>query len=101
MGCTDEEACFYADIPMRTFYDYQKDKPEFSHRKKLLKQSPIFKARKSVVEGLENDSNLALKYLERKKKDEFSLKQEHEHSSNPDKPLEWKITYHEADKGND
>lgn len=33
-------------------------------------------ARKSVVQGLPKDRDLALKFLERKKKDEFSLRQE-------------------------
>lgn len=35
------------------------------------------KARKSVVNALTKDPDLALKYLERKKKDEFSLRSEH------------------------
>lgn len=72
LGCTDKEACFAAGIGMSTLYDYQKQNPEFSDRKALLKQNPIFKARKAVVDSLENDPVLALKYLERKRKDEFS-----------------------------
>jgi hypothetical protein len=74
-GCTDQEACLYADISKQCLYNYQEKNPEFVDRKELLKENPVLLARKSVVGDLEDDSNLALKYLERKKKDEFSLKQ--------------------------
>jgi hypothetical protein len=74
-GCTDAEACLYADISKQCLYNYQDKHPEFVDRKALLKKNPVLKARKSVVGNLEDDSNLALKYLERKKKDEFSLRQ--------------------------
>lgn len=75
LGCTDEEATFYADIGMSTLYKYQNEHPEFVDRKEQLKNNPIFLARKSVIEGFSNHE-LALKFLERKKKDEFSLRQE-------------------------
>lgn len=75
-GCTDEEACFYSDISKQTLYNYQKNHPEFIDQKEALKQRPILLARQSVISGLTNDPNLALKFLERKKKDEFSLRQE-------------------------
>ena len=76
LGGTDEEACFYADISGQTMYDYQKDHPEFIERKKALKQKPILKARRTVVEDLE-ETETAKWYLSRKKKDEFSERQEH------------------------
>lgn len=76
MGCTDEEACLNADISTSSLYNYQNDHPEFLERKKILKETPVFIARKSVIKDMENDGNLALKYLERKKKNEFSVKSE-------------------------
>lgn len=76
MGCTDIEACFYANIAKQTLYTYQELNPEFKDRKEELKANPIFLARKSVITGVQNDSDLALKFLERKCKDEFSLKSE-------------------------
>lgn len=76
MGCTDLEACFFADIGKTTLYKYQNENPLFTERKEELKQSPVFEARKSVINGLKDDPKLALAYLERKKKDEFSLRQE-------------------------
>ena len=45
-------------------------------RKELLKEKVILAARQSVFRGFAEDSNLALKFLERKKRDEFSLKTE-------------------------
>ena len=33
MGCTDNEACLYADIDRSTLYRYQEKNPEFSDRK--------------------------------------------------------------------
>jgi len=80
IGGSDKEACFYADISHQTLYNYQQDHPEFVERKEALKERPILKARQEVVKGLNNNPEFSLKYLERKKKDEFSLKTETEHS---------------------
>ena len=44
LGCTDLEACLYADISKTTLYDYQKDHPEFAERKEKLKETPTLKA---------------------------------------------------------
>ena len=75
LGCSDVEACFYAEIHPDTLYDYQKKNPEYTEQKKLLKSNPILLARRTVVDGLKTDATLALKYLERKLSSEFSLKQ--------------------------
>jgi hypothetical protein len=75
-GCTDIEACLWADIAPATLYQYQEKNPEFTERKAALKETPILLARSTVVKGLKNDTDLALKYLDRKKKDEFSTKTE-------------------------
>jgi hypothetical protein len=100
MGCSDLEACLFADISKQTLYTYQEKHPEFSDRKKILKENPVMEARKSVLRDMKKDGNLALKYLERKRKAEFSVKQEYEHSTSSDKPLKWDITYHKADVEN-
>lgn len=75
IGCTDEEACAFADIAPRTFYDYQKANPEFLQEKEALKQKPILKAKKTIEQSLDDPKN-AQWYLERKKKDEFSTRNE-------------------------
>lgn len=76
LGCSDIEACFYADISRTALTDYQRGHPDFTDRKELLKSKPIMAARQSVVKGLKDDPDLALKFLERKVKGEFSLRVE-------------------------
>jgi hypothetical protein len=75
IGATDEEACAYARIGTSTLYDYQKANPEFSEEKSALKKDPILKAKQTVVDSL-NEVKDAQWYLERKVKDEFSLRKE-------------------------
>ncbi len=72
--CTDEEACLYADISPATLYSYQKKNPAFLERKHVLKNRVILLARQTVVAHITKDPNLALRYLERKRPKEFSLR---------------------------
>lgn len=76
LGCTDAEACLMANISQSTLYKYQDANPDFLERKNELKESPVLMARKSVVDNLKRDPELALKYLERKKKNEFAPRSE-------------------------
>jgi len=66
MGCTDNEACIYADIHPSTLYEYQNKTPGFAERKVLLKEKPILRARVTVIESLKKDVGSAWKYLEKK-----------------------------------
>ena len=70
IGCTDLEACVYADISKTTLYDYQLANPGFAERKEELKEKPVLKARSTIVKAL-SDPSYAFKYMERKKKGEF------------------------------
>jgi len=72
LGGSDAEACLWADIATDTLYKYQRENPEFIKRKESLKETPILRARRTVVNALEKDSDMAMRYLERKRKDEFS-----------------------------
>jgi len=76
LGCTDLEACLYADISKAAFYMYQSKHPAFLDRKELLKERPVLQARNSVINAMKRDGNLALKFLERKRKSEFALRTE-------------------------
>lgn len=76
MGCSDVEACLYADIGRQTLYNYQNENPDFLDRKLELKENPVLKARSTVFNNLD-DKDLALKFLERRNKKEFSPRQEH------------------------
>lgn len=71
LGCTVEEACFNADISKQTYYNWTEENPELLDRFDQLKQSPILKARKTIVRALETDPKLAMKFLEKKLKYEF------------------------------
>jgi len=79
IGGSDAEAAFYADISKAALSDYLKKHKDLSERKESLLNKPVLKARQSVVSGLDN-SDFALKYLERKRSDEFSLKMKSEFS---------------------
>lgn len=72
IGCTDDEAAFYANISRTTLYEHQKNNPEFTDWKDQLKQNPFLMARQTIVRNLQHDPDLALKYMERKRKKEFS-----------------------------
>jgi len=74
IGCSDTEACLYANISRSTLDRYCKRNPLFKDRKELLKDKPCLIARKSVVEALPNDPKLALEYLTKKKPQEFGNK---------------------------
>lgn len=77
LGCSDLEACFYANISATALYDYQRANPEFTQRKAILKEKTIFKARAIIEKAIdEGDKDMAKWFLERKKKDEFSTKSE-------------------------
>lgn len=72
IGCTDEEACTYADISTTAFYRYQDANPEFRERKARLKDKPVLLARKVIVDAIKDkNTDIAFKYLERKRKAEF------------------------------
>jgi hypothetical protein len=77
IGCGDLEACIYADLTPSVLYRYQESHPEFKERKAMLKEKLILKSRSVIAYALDNkDENTAKWYLERKRKDEFSSKQE-------------------------
>lgn len=76
MGCTDTEACLFANISPSTLYNYQIAHPEYLERKAELKETPVLLARSTVVKNIRNNPALALQYLERKKKAEFAPRSE-------------------------
>jgi len=75
IGGTDLEACLYANVSKSAFYNYQIKNPDFVDRKEMLKETPFLKARKTIVESL-NNPQYAFEYMKRKKKDEFSDRSE-------------------------
>ena len=76
-GLNVTECCHYADISRNCFYEYLDKNPEFKDRIEELKSNPSTKAKLNVVEAIENgDTDLSKWWLERRNKDEFSVKQE-------------------------
>lgn len=73
---TVEEACSYAEIAKQTYYTFIKNNPKILDEFQAQREKPILIARQSVVNKMKEDGHLALKYLERKRKDEFSLRTE-------------------------
>lgn len=69
-GCTNKEACFYADVSLPAFYRYLKENPEFRDEKELLKCNLTMLARIAIMKGI-NDPRIAMRYLEKKKPEEF------------------------------
>lgn len=75
MDGTIAEACYYANISVQTYYDWTKKNPKLSEEFNALRERPVLKARQTVIKSLDQP-DYAFKYLERKKKDEFSPRQE-------------------------
>lgn len=77
IGCSDVEACLFADISKTALYNYQQKHPEFVDKKEQWKEQLALKARTVIADALNNkDENTAKWYLERKKKNEFGTRTE-------------------------
>lgn len=75
LGCTALEACFFAGISKSAFYELVKREPELKDRFDELKETPVLKARQTVIKNL-SDVETAQWYLERKAKSEFAQRYE-------------------------
>ena len=73
-GLSVSEACFISGIGKRTFYDHKASDEDFAHKMELGKAYVTLRAKKVVVQAI-NDGNLtaAKWYLERKARNEFGL----------------------------
>ena len=70
-----EEVAFWANISSETYYQIIKKDKGFSDRLDALRNRPVLKARGTVVKALDNPVH-AFEYLKRKRKSEFSERQE-------------------------
>lgn len=79
LGCTDAEACLFADISKQTLYNYQDNNPEFVDRKETLKKNPVLKARAVILGAIESgDEKTAIWAIE---KHDGKAKQAIDHTS--------------------
>lgn len=67
-----EEACLYAGIAKDTYYRKLKDDEGFSDEVGRARMYATMAARLSVIKAIPDDPHLALRYLERKRREEFS-----------------------------
>lgn len=76
---TDSQACIFAGVSKDALYYYISKNPSFHDRKESLKKRVDIKAKTKLIEAInEGDVSSAKWWLERKCKDEFSLKTETE-----------------------
>ena len=76
-GLNKTECCEFAGIGRTAFYDYLKENPEFANKIEVLQSHPAMRAKINIADRLEKgDIELSQWYLERKCRDEFSIKQE-------------------------
>lgn len=76
-GFSDQLACDHVGITKQTLYNYCDKNPEFLTIKERLKKNPVAAATLNIVKAIDNgDVKASQWYLERKCKDEFSIRTE-------------------------
>lgn len=76
IGLTLHEACKQSRIPYTTVIKYKKDNEDVCRQLDALEDYAVVIAKMTLMKGIKEDPNLALKYLERVRRNEFSLKTE-------------------------
>lgn len=99
IGATDAEMAVYLDVWPQTITNWRKKHAKLFEYLDGLKARPILQAREEVVKGFKGNPELALKFLERKVKDEFSLRQENI-NENTHKFRKIKVVVHDGDGNN-
>jgi hypothetical protein len=72
VGATDTEAAASAGISPATLSKHLKDNEELSGIKEKLKEQVILRARTTVYNAIGDNADMAMKFLERKRPDEFA-----------------------------
>lgn len=75
IGADVTAACAYANITRKTYYEWVKGDEKLSDRFDALREKPVLKAINTINKNLDKPET-AKWYLERKRKKEFSIKQE-------------------------
>lgn len=77
IGCTDVEACAYADISLSCLYKYLDGHTDYKERRDILKKKPVLQAKQNIVDLLEQGDGVTTRwYLEKKCGDEFNSRAE-------------------------
>lgn len=75
---TDLQACRFARIGKSTLYKFQIDNPWFVEQKEAWKQDVNLRAKRRIAKAVDTDTDTALKVLERREKENYSTKVEHD-----------------------
>lgn len=123
LGGSDKEAAFFAGISASALSAFLKANPDISERKETLLERPILLARRALIEGFDGHTykvkekkkvngkeveveverqalknpNLALQFLERVRRNEFSTKSEVHHRDKTMEQLLEEANRHEGD----
>ncbi|OGS33035.1 MAG: hypothetical protein A2218_07840 [Elusimicrobia bacterium RIFOXYA2_FULL_53_38] len=77
LGCPDVEAAALADVSTASLSRFLKNHPLIAEQKERLLQKPFLSCRNAILKAIAGgDADMALRFLERKKKAEFSTRQE-------------------------
>ena len=68
---SDKGTSAHAKISRDTFYRWLKEIPGLSDRLDDLRELPITRSKRNIVSRLDSDVNVAFKYLEKEKPDEY------------------------------
>ena len=74
-GCTLREACLQAQVPYTTVRDHVKEDVDLSDRIEQAQNLNIIKARENIIKQVQKwNPEMSKRYLERKRKVEFSTR---------------------------
>lgn len=73
---TDGEACFYAGITIAQLKYFRKTHADFSTIKDACGEALFLEARETIAREIPRNPEFALKFMERKKREEFGLRRE-------------------------
>ena len=77
IGCSDVEACAYANISTSAFYNYIRKHPDYRERKEALKKYPVLKAKEGSRKLIEEGDPVHLRwFLEHKCREEYGNRAE-------------------------
>jgi len=76
LDATVAELCLMAKISHQTYYTWINEDKKLKERLDTLRNKPVLKARKIVIDKMEESYSNAMDYLSRKRKKEFSTRQE-------------------------
>ncbi len=74
LGGTDGEAACYAGISKTALCRFLQDNPKVSERKEMLLETPMLKARRTIIKALDTDLEHAWRFAKKKRPEEFGDK---------------------------